>query len=428
MLETLKTTLSNNIPRGADKSISTNLLRECFDSIIVDLERLTRGLEFIGIATPSTVPAAPVEKVFYFALTAGTYTNFSGVVIAENELCIISWNGSTWAKSVLLDLSEYALLFTEIDSTTAKVNGTAMYANTFFRDSKTVGKKLLAIGDNLTTANVWQQKVGSLLGMTVSNQAIAGGGLLHFVDGGTIGGVTLTALDATKVTDIDTIVVLGPYNNRVLMAAATIGVKTDMYPTQETLWGQMNYTFKRIYEELVSAGNTNCKIFFAGIHATGANAYIGANAYQEYPAESEATGYDFAEKLKEICKWNGIEYIDLFNNSGINSYTWNIYQASPQPNSNTYIGYVGGRASGISDPFPDLVTLEASVASHGFENDDRATVEGYEGYYSFSEGVFTAVPIANYFPWLTDQLLCNTAGYNLLGNFIASCINKFFNE
>lgn len=51
---------------------------------------------FAGVATPSTNPGTPTSKVFYFALEAGTYSNFGGAVLEEG-LNILSWNGSSWA-------------------------------------------------------------------------------------------------------------------------------------------------------------------------------------------------------------------------------------------------------------------------------------------------------------------------------------------
>ena len=200
-----------------------------------------------------------------------------------------------------------------------------------------------------------------------------------------------------------------------------------MYPTQQTLWGQMNYMFKRIYQELATANNLQCKIFFAGCHAYGAYPYNDKTAYQEYPSGTGYTGKDFTDKLKEICGWNGIQYIDLFNNSGINSYTWNKYQATSYPNAQNYIGYTKGRGAGVNDPFPDLTTLNNSIITSGFAIGDMATVTGYAGYYTFNGTSFDGT-LSTQAVWCTDQLHCNDAGYSLIGNYIATQINSFINN
>ena len=53
------------------------------------------GYIFCGVATPSTNPGTPTEKVYYAAKGAGTYTNFGGAVLA-NGLHLLIWNGSSW--------------------------------------------------------------------------------------------------------------------------------------------------------------------------------------------------------------------------------------------------------------------------------------------------------------------------------------------
>lgn len=284
--------------------------------------------------------------------TAGSAdSNYKGEFIIADE------NGNIIAKvdaDGIHGAIGNTLTFEEISETIAKVSASNTYANVFFRESKVVGKSGLAIGDSLTAAGVWNVKAEILLGCEIDIHALGGIGLVQMVDGGTNTNGTIAALASADVAGKDFIAVLGPYNNRSLMA--TIGAKTDMYPTQSTLWGQMNYFFKRVYEELAEASNTSCKIFFAGIHAYGANEYV-PSVYDEYPVGSGFNGQDYADKLKEICKWNGVQYIDLFANSGINSYTWGLYGATP-----------------------------------------------------------------------TDKLHCSTAGYNLIGNHIASEINIFFND
>lgn len=63
------------------------------------VNELGSGYQFIDIATPATDPGTPDENVWYIASQAGTYTNFGGIIVNENEVCALVWNGS-WTKKV----------------------------------------------------------------------------------------------------------------------------------------------------------------------------------------------------------------------------------------------------------------------------------------------------------------------------------------
>ena len=356
---------------------------------------------------------------------SSSFNNYNGqYLIADENGNVIFKIDNTGVQ--FLNSATDQLVFQQISTGVAKISSSNKNTKVFFSDSKLAGKNLLSIGDSLTAANIWQQKTASILGMNSTTHALGGINIVQFVDGATGGNGTIAALNSTDVAGKDIIVILGPYNSRILMS--TVGIKTDMYPTQSTLWGQMNYLFKRIYQELSNANNQTCKIIFSGCHAFGRYSYNDKNAYEEYPVGTGYNGEDFANKLKEICGYNSIEYIDLFHTLGINSYTWNTYQATSQPNATNYIGYINGRGSGVNDPFPDLSTLNASIVSRGFVNGDNATVTGFIGYYAYNGSIFSSVSITNYYPWVSDQLHCQILGYNLIGNKIASEINKFTNN
>ena len=55
------------------------------------------GYVFAGVATPSTNPGTPEAKVFYIANGKGTYTNFGGLEVTENEVVVLYWD-TAWSK------------------------------------------------------------------------------------------------------------------------------------------------------------------------------------------------------------------------------------------------------------------------------------------------------------------------------------------
>lgn len=59
------------------------------------------GYIFLGIATPSTNPGTPTQKVYYEAKEAGTYSNFGGAVLLAG-IHLLMWNGSWSTKTLYL--------------------------------------------------------------------------------------------------------------------------------------------------------------------------------------------------------------------------------------------------------------------------------------------------------------------------------------
>ena len=73
------------------------------------------GYLYKGIATPNGSPAASAVKMFYFALIAGTYTNFGNLVVTEG-ISILKYDGANWTQDKLyygdggvFDISKYNL-------------------------------------------------------------------------------------------------------------------------------------------------------------------------------------------------------------------------------------------------------------------------------------------------------------------------------
>lgn len=90
---TLKSAIQAVIKQNGNNEITGNLLQQ---SLLSMINSLGAGFQFMGVATPSTNPGTPDQNVFYIAGTAGTYTNFGGLVV-EKEAAILKYNGS-WAR------------------------------------------------------------------------------------------------------------------------------------------------------------------------------------------------------------------------------------------------------------------------------------------------------------------------------------------
>lgn len=92
----LKATINANIKANGNEEITGPILNTVLNQAVTTLGD---GWSYKGIATPSMSQGTPDSNVFYIATTAGTYTNFGSLVVAEGEVAILKYNGS-WAKEV----------------------------------------------------------------------------------------------------------------------------------------------------------------------------------------------------------------------------------------------------------------------------------------------------------------------------------------
>lgn len=119
---TLKSAIQQVIKTNGDNEITGALLQR---SLLSMINSLGVGYQFVGIATPSTNPGTPDQKVFYIASTAGTYSNFAGIVLAAGEIALLKYDGN-WAKDSLgaASLEKVNNLERRVESVESPVYGT----------------------------------------------------------------------------------------------------------------------------------------------------------------------------------------------------------------------------------------------------------------------------------------------------------------
>src|SRR5574344_1613261 len=104
-------TAEKNRAEGAESTLQQNInaeamLRQEGDTQLNNLitgikNNIDNGFVYAGIATPTTTPAT--GKVFYIALTAGTYTNFGNTEVSQG-INILKYDGSDWSLDVVIAL------------------------------------------------------------------------------------------------------------------------------------------------------------------------------------------------------------------------------------------------------------------------------------------------------------------------------------
>lgn len=74
---------------------------------IIEKFKLIKGATYMGVAGLDTVPAKAIgAKMYYFAIVAGTYKNFGGLVVPQGINVLYSENGSSWVCSTLLEVAQ----------------------------------------------------------------------------------------------------------------------------------------------------------------------------------------------------------------------------------------------------------------------------------------------------------------------------------
>lgn len=88
-------------------------------------ELKTNGYIYKGVATPSTNPGTPTERVAYLASEPGTYTNFGGIVITSG-LYLLTYASGTWTGTQMQAGSDIEVVQTTGQSTSAVMSQKAV--------------------------------------------------------------------------------------------------------------------------------------------------------------------------------------------------------------------------------------------------------------------------------------------------------------
>ena len=115
--KSLKTTINANVKRNGNQEITGQILNSVLNAMV---NTLGTGYSFAGVATPSTNPGTPDAKVFYIANGKGTYANFGGLEVTEDEVIVLKYD-TAWHKIATGIASQEKL--TELESKVAQVTG-----------------------------------------------------------------------------------------------------------------------------------------------------------------------------------------------------------------------------------------------------------------------------------------------------------------
>ena len=119
----LKATIDANIKQNGNQEITGQNLNSVLNQMV---NILGTGYQFAGVATIDTKPGAPDAKVFYIANGKGSYTNFGGLEVTEDDVVVLYWD-SSWHKVSTGIASQEKL--TELDAEVKETKAT-LYGET----------------------------------------------------------------------------------------------------------------------------------------------------------------------------------------------------------------------------------------------------------------------------------------------------------
>ena len=124
----LETLINAYIKQNGVQAITGQVLNGVLRGMV---SALGKGWTIAGAAEPNTDPGTMTGPVAYIAHTAGTYTNFGGLVVNDGEVAFLKYNEQTWTKEVLASLAATASVDGNVGTpsvTTQFVNGVLNFA------------------------------------------------------------------------------------------------------------------------------------------------------------------------------------------------------------------------------------------------------------------------------------------------------------
>lgn len=151
---TLKTTINANIKQNGNQEITGQILNSVLNQMVTTLGA---EYQFAGVATIDTNPGTPDAKVFYIANGKGTYTNFGGIEVTEDEVVVLYWD-TAWHKEATGIASQEKL--TELDDKIGILNASIAdrLHSLSFSDLDTIGY-YNTLGEFISNVNMVCKKI-----------------------------------------------------------------------------------------------------------------------------------------------------------------------------------------------------------------------------------------------------------------------------
>ena len=104
--------------------------------------------QFAGVATTATNPGTTDAKVFYIANGKGTYTNFGGIEVTEDEVVVLYWD-TAWHKEATGIASQAKL--SELESEVSQLGKEVALTNVYLEQHSIISNKYPSSSGQLVT-------------------------------------------------------------------------------------------------------------------------------------------------------------------------------------------------------------------------------------------------------------------------------------
>lgn len=163
----LKADIDAKVYENAHREITGENLNAVLNAMVTTLGA---GYQFAGVATIDTNPENPDAKVFYIANGKGTYTNFSGIEVTEDDVVVLYWD-SAWHKvsTGIASNSKLLALFNDVDNVKTDVaaleRDLGQYAEfpSVAMTAETTGKYINAEGEFVDDADFNIAAIGAVV-------------------------------------------------------------------------------------------------------------------------------------------------------------------------------------------------------------------------------------------------------------------------
>lgn len=166
--ELLKSSIRSVIKANGNEEITGDILQQTLVAIV---DALGKGYQFMGVATPTSDPGTIDQKVFYIANGKGTYTNFGGIEVTEDDVVVLYWD-SSWhkvstgiaSKEELTELQRDLGQYAEFPSVAMTAETTGKYINADGEFVDDTDFNIAAIGA-VVVGNTYELYMGSAANM-----------------------------------------------------------------------------------------------------------------------------------------------------------------------------------------------------------------------------------------------------------------------
>ena len=163
----LKADIDAKVYENAYREITGENLNAVLNAMVTTLGA---EYQFAGVATIDTNPENPDAKVFYIANGKGTYTNFGGIEVAEDDVVVLYWD-SAWHKvsTGIASNSKLTALFNDVDNVKTDVaaleRDLGQYAElpSVAMTAETTGKYINADGEFVDDADFNIAAIGAVV-------------------------------------------------------------------------------------------------------------------------------------------------------------------------------------------------------------------------------------------------------------------------